>query len=78
MNKTLRKNKNLFHTHTFTGYAGSEPYVYNKTNKGVVDGIRRMHVELYCKCDTCGEEVKIAMIHCDEDGKLYEGIYDKK
>lgn len=77
MNNTLKKKKDLFHTHTFTGYAEGKPYLYNKTNYGVIDGIQRMHVVLYCKCDTCNEEVEIAMLHCDKDGKLYKGEFDK-
>ena len=43
MNGTIRKNKNFLHTHTFTGYGTQPPYLYNKTNDGVVDGIKRMH-----------------------------------
>lgn len=76
MNEAIRKNKTFFHTHTFTGYGGGTPYLYNKTNNGVVDGINRMHINLYCKCDTCNEEVLIAKIHCDKDGKLYKGKLD--
>lgn len=76
MNNILRKKKTLLHTHTFIGYSGDVPYLYNKTNDGVTDGIDRMHIKLYCKCDTCNEEVLIAMVHCDKDGKLYKGILD--
>lgn len=76
MNGTIRKNKNFFHTHTFTGYGTQPPYLYNKTNDGVVDGTKRMHIDLYCKCDTCNEEVLVAKIHCDENGKLYKGKLD--
>ncbi len=77
MNNTLRKRKNIFHVHSFTGYDGGRPYLYNKTNEGIVDGIKRMHINLYCKCDTCYEEVLIARIHCDENSKLYKGKLDK-
>ena len=68
----IKKIKNIFHTHTFTGYANSEPYLYNKTNDGVIDGSDRMHINLYCKCDTCNEEVLVAKIHCDKNSKLYK------
>ncbi len=34
MNNTLKKVKSLFHTHTFSGYCGNVPYLYNKTNDG--------------------------------------------
>ncbi len=78
MNNTIKKNKDLFHTHTFTGYCGDAPYLYNKTNNGIIDGIKRMHVNLYCKCDSCGKEVLIAKLHCDQDGKLYQGVLDKE
>jgi len=78
MNNTIKKKKDLFHTHTFNGYAGDVPYLYNKTNEGVIDGIKRMHINLYCKCDTCDEEVIVAKLHCDENGKLYKGLLDKK
>ena len=77
MSETLKKRKDCFHTHTFTGYAGGTVYLYNKTNNGVVDGIKRMHVNLYCRCDTCNEEVLVAKIHCDENSKLYKGVLDK-
>lgn len=52
MNNTLKKVKSLFHTHTFTGYAGGVPYLYNNKNDGVIDGINVMHVNLYSRCDT--------------------------
>ena len=68
----LKISKNLFHTHTFTGWAGTTPYLYYKTGSGVVDGCGRMHIDLYCKCDECDEEVLIAKIHCDENSKLYK------
>lgn len=48
------------------------------TNNGIIDGIKRMHVNLYCKCDSCGEEVLIAKLHCDQDGKLYQGVLDRE
>ncbi len=65
------------HTHTFTGYAGDSPYLYNKSNNGVVDGIGRMHIDLYCKCDSCNQEVLIAKLHVDKEGKLYKGKLDR-
>jgi hypothetical protein len=37
-----------------------------------------MHVNLYSRCDTCGEEVLIAKIHCDKNSKLYKGKLDKQ
>lgn len=75
MSNTIKKNKSFTHTHTFTGYCGGIPYLYNK-GLGVVDGIGRMHINLYCKCDTCNEEVLVAKFHCDKDGKVYKGEFD--
>ena len=76
MSNILKKIATFFHTHTFTGWGGDVPYVYNKTNNGIVDGIERMHINLYCKCDNCGEEVLVAKLHCDKNGKLYKGKSD--
>lgn len=72
MNNTIKKKDTSFHTHKFTGYGGGVPYFYYKTNSGIVDGVGRMHVELYGRCDECDKEVKIAMMHCDKEGKLYK------
>jgi hypothetical protein len=77
MNNTIKKKESLLHTHSFSGYGGGIPYLYNKTNDGVVDGIKRMHIDLYCKCDTCDKEILIARLHCDENGKLYRGKLDE-
>ena len=76
MSNDLKQRKNIYHVHTFTGWY-NVPYLYNKTNDGIIDGIKRMHIDLYCKCSTCDEEVLVAKLHCDENGKLYKGILDK-
>lgn len=70
--RRLRRKEDWMHTHEFNGYGSDVPYLYYKTHDGVVDGIGRMHVNLYGKCDICGEEVLLAKIHCTEEGKLYK------
>jgi len=74
----LPSNKLFEHSHTFSGYAGGQPYLYYKTNQPVVDGIQHGHVRLYAKCDKCGKEVYVASIHTDAEGKLFETSLDKK
>ena len=72
------KSKKLFqHNHVITGYAGGQPYLYYKSNNPYTDGINRGHVRLYGKCDICGEEIMVASIHTDSDGKLYETQLDR-
>ena len=77
MSKLIQKTELFKHDHVFTGYADGTPYLYNKTNNGVVDGIDRMHIDLYAKCDICNKEILVAKIHCDKEGKLYKGVYNK-
>ena len=75
-NSIIKKTSScLSHDHIFTGYAGSAPYLYNKTD-GVIDGIGRQHINLYCKCDICDEEIFVAKMHVQADGKIY-GITSK-
>lgn len=65
----IKKNTKFFkHDHVFTGYCGGTPYL--TTRKGVVDGIGRMHVDLYGVCDICNEKILVAKIHATEEGKL--------
>ena len=71
MSKLLQDNGLFKHTHVFTGYAEGTPYLYYKDARGVIDGIGRQHINLYKKCDTCGKEVLVAMIHVQADGSLY-------
>lgn len=73
MSRLYKQNSNpLKHNCNQIGYGGSVPYLYYKTNNGVVDGSNRMHIQLYFRCDTCGKEVLAAMIHCDSNSKLYD------
>lgn len=67
MSELLKKeNKSIFgHTHIFTGYCGSIPYL--KAKRGAVDNINRHHVNLYGKCDICDEEFLLAHIHIDAE-----------
>lgn len=37
MRKLIQKTELFKHDHVFTGYADGTPYLYNKTNNGVVD-----------------------------------------
>lgn len=68
----------LKHSHRFSGYCGDVPYLYYKSGEPYVDGIERGHVNLYSKCDICGEEVLVAKMHTDRNGKLYQTALDKK
>lgn len=71
-------SKRVFgHKHIFTGYGSSQPYLYNKTGQPFIDGINGGHISLYKKCDICGEEVLVAKLHVDADGKLYKTKLDK-
>lgn len=74
MNELIKNSGFLKHKHTFSGYCDGLPYLYNKTDNEVVDGIGRMHVRLYAICDTCNKEVDVAMMHCNKDGSLYGDI----
>lgn len=66
-------NKSYFkHDCRTTGYGDGTPYFYYKPFGGVVDGIGRMHINLYFKCDVCGKEVLVGKTHVREDGKIYE------
>lgn len=72
MSKELKKSNDKFlgHTHIFTGYQGSTPYV--RAKRGAVDNIDRHHVNLYGVCDICNEEILLAHIHVDaKTNKLY-------
>lgn len=64
------------HDHVFTGYQGADPYLYYKpaapSQHGVIDGINRQHVSLYGKCDICGKEIRVAMMHVNADSTLYD------
>lgn len=74
----IKPNGKLFeHSHRFEGYASGQPYLYNRTNNPYVDGINRGHIGLYGKCDICGEEILVANMHVDPEGKLYKGKFDK-
>jgi len=77
MSLIIPNGKFLSHNHIFEGYAGQQPYLYNKTNNPLVDGIERGHIGLYGKCNICGEEILVANLHVDPKGKLYKGLYDK-
>jgi hypothetical protein len=72
MSKALkRENTSIFgHTHVFTGYQGSVPYL--KPKKGAVDNTGRHHVGLYGTCDVCDKEFLLAHVHIDDlTGKLF-------
>lgn len=63
------------------GWYGSYPYLEAK--QGAVDGIGRHHIQLYCKCDRCGNKYHIASIHehavkevfqkPEDDGRIWNG-----
>lgn len=63
MSEELKKgSRSIFgHTHVFTGYQGSIPYL--TASRGAVDNIDRHHVNLYGRCDICDKEILIARIH---------------
>lgn len=72
MSGELKKgNRSVFgHTHVFTGYQGSYPYLIAK--RGAVDNINRHHVGLYGRCDICDKEILVAHVHVDaETDKMY-------
>lgn len=72
MSLSKLSGKLFTHNCTFTGYGNGTPYLYYKAGGGVVDGIKRMHLQLYSKCDICDKEVLVAMTHVQEDGKIYD------
>ncbi len=75
----VKPSGNLFkHDHVFSGYCGSAPYLYYKNDNVIVDGIDRGHVRLYGRCDTCNEEILVAHIHTDKNGKLYSDKKEKQ
>lgn len=39
--------------HQATGYRGADPYIFQKYSQ--VDGIGRIHLHLYARCDKCGK-----------------------
>lgn len=49
--------------HWAKGYASGKPYLVNKYTE--VDGIGRIHLSLYARCNKCGEEFPYAMLHLD-------------
>lgn len=73
---SVRNPKPFKHDCRTVGYGGGTPYFYYKPLGGVVDGIGRMHIGLYFKCDVCGKEVRVGNTHVMEYGKLY-GLGDK-
>jgi len=72
MGTLYKKQNGVFkHTHQFTGYLGSSPYLKYKDGSGVIDNVGRQHINLYGLCDICHEWVFIANIHVNKEGKLY-------
>jgi hypothetical protein len=64
-----KENESIFgHTHVFTGYQGSIPYL--KPKRGAIDGINRHHVSLYGLCDSCNKEFLLANV-------IIDGLTDK-
>lgn len=56
------KTKGYFnHNHVIDGWQGTKPYLDIKG--GVTDGIGRVHVDLYGKCEICGKRVWVAKAH---------------
>mgnify|MGYP000123839781 FL=1 len=49
--------------HEATGYRGAKPYIFQKYSQ--VDGIGRIHLHLYARCDKCGKDFPYAMMHLD-------------
>lgn len=43
---------------------------YFRATGGALDGIKRHHINLYCDCDRCGENVKFGNIHGTESGNI--------
>lgn len=43
------------------GWWGDLPY-YDQ-ERGVIDGIGRQHITLYCRCDRCGDRRPVGYIH---------------
>jgi len=79
MGKLLKSSGSILkHDHVFTGYGGDIPYLKYKDGKGVIDGCGRQHIDLYGRCDICDKEIKIARIHVDSDGKLYQSKSEPK
>lgn len=72
-NTLILKERNglIGHNHKFTGYAGGVPYLYYKPGGGIIDGSNRQHIELYAKCDICGDEILVAKTHIKSNGLLY-------
>lgn len=77
MSKLIQEHGLFKHTHVFSRSDGGEPYFYYKNGGGIIDGINRQHIDLYCTCDTCNKEVRVARIHVDQNGVLY-GIKEKE
>lgn len=50
-------------SHVATGWNGDAPYVYMKDF--VIDGIDRIHGDMYATCDKCGEEFLMCKTHLD-------------
>jgi hypothetical protein len=71
-NNLVQRNLKLGkHNHEFTGYHSDVPYLHYHAKGGVIDGIGRQHINLYAKCIICDEEVLVAKMHVDKDGKIY-------
>lgn len=47
--------------HVATGFSGGPPYV--RIEGGGVDGLGTQHCYLMAKCDRCGEQFTLAMLH---------------
>lgn len=49
--------------HKTSGYCGSEPYLWYGGSS--IDGISRIHVDLYATCDKCGKKFLYAKTHAN-------------
>ena len=49
--------------HVITGYGGCIPYLRPAPNWANSDGLNIYHIPLYGRCDECGQDILVAMMH---------------
>jgi len=53
--------------HKITGYGDGTPYLRPTRNWATTDGVGVLHVPLYGRCDHCGSDVLVGMIHAHNE-----------